>query len=70
MANSWKLNPAVQATLSKAVNALENEVSHLNSRFDEHSEKWQDSDTGQEIRTWIDDLEELAANLDNIEPAP
>lgn len=70
MAKSWKLSEHTSNILFKAAAVLELEVDDLNQEFDDRSEKWQESDTGQETRAWIDDLEELATTLDNIEEKP
>jgi hypothetical protein len=47
-------------TLSQLINDLRDD---LQTKYDDHSEKWQDSETGQDINSTIEELTAIADEL-------
>ena len=59
----WELSSEVRAVVIEARDLLNTEVEEMRGRFNNASDKWQNSDKGQEIDAWLETLEELADTL-------
>ncbi len=71
---AFKLKQKLVTDLQAAIEALSSAVAELRDEYDNHTERWQDSDKGQSVGQWIevleDQLDELESVADNIELAP
>jgi hypothetical protein len=45
---------------------LENAVSDLREQWDEMSERWQEGDKGQAVSDWLDRLDEIVDDYNNV----
>lgn len=39
----------------------------FDGEYGERSEKWQEGDKGQEVRGWLDEIEQVLSDLDNVD---
>jgi hypothetical protein len=63
------MSKATQSVAKKAANIveiLEDEVSSREEKFDNRSEKWQESDKGSDFEAGTDDLREALAEAENL----
>jgi DNA phosphorothioation-dependent restriction protein DptG len=56
---------AIHTALDNQKNEVEDLVSDLQAEWDERSEKWQDSDKGTEAQDKIDELANVADEIDS-----
>jgi hypothetical protein len=70
MAQKWELPSGWVSNFREIRNELENYVLDLRDQFDEQSEKWQESEKGQAVETWLEELDEIAETMDRLEDAP
>ena len=63
----WELSSEVRAVVIEARDLLNTEVEEMRDRFNNASDKWQNSDKGQEIDAWLETLEELADTLNQFD---
>lgn len=64
---TWKLPAealAALADIDKAVQSLYATLTDLRDDWNSRSEKWQDSDYGRDIDTWITSVDELAEAIE------
>lgn len=61
------LHEAARAALGSYENKLAEIRDELSSEYDDKSERWQESDKGQEVRSWLDDIEQAASDAESIE---
>lgn len=66
----FKLSIKMQESVADVRDSLNAEVETLRDAYSRKSEKWQESDAGQEIDCWIESLEELCDLLNEFEPTP
>jgi len=55
--------------LEQLVSQLEDVTSGARAVWEERTEKWQDGDRGQAASTWLENLEELVDNLNELRSA-
>lgn len=60
-----KLYSAVTEALIAYRNKLDEVYQGFNSDFDDKSEKWQESDKGEAVKSWIDEMSEQLDELEN-----
>lgn len=53
--------------LEEARGFLEDIVDQANDDFGDKSERWQDSDRGEEVRDWIDEINDARNDIDDLE---
>lgn len=59
---------AYNESLEDARDFLNNDlVGTFNDEFSERSEKWQGGDRGEATRTWIDELDGIASDFDDVD---
>ena len=70
--HKFELSQATQDALVAAYDALANEMQAHTDAFSERSERWQESEKGDAVQTWIDNFDGLLEDLDadNIETKP
>jgi hypothetical protein len=67
--NFW-LNKELSARIATLASDLENEREQFQSAWDERSEKWQESDKGNDVLAWIETIGEVKDQLENLEDKP
>lgn len=60
-----KILKRISEQLDAMQDELANEISKMEEIYESRSEKWQESEKGQEMQTKIDTLQEAHENLDN-----
>lgn len=59
---------AYNADLEDAREFMNNDiVGHFNDEFDEKSEKWQEGDRADAVRSWLDEIDNAAVDLTDID---
>lgn len=66
----FKLSPEVAEAVAKLASDLRAEAADHQSIWDDRSEKWQEGDAGSAAASWIEDLENLADELENLSEEP
>lgn len=66
----FKLSQETQRVLIQARDLLRIDTEKLRDVHNNKSEKWQDSDSGQEVDCWLENLEGLLDSLEDFQEAP
>ncbi len=67
---AWQLSKETVKLLEDLKERLNVELEDFRMDFDERSERWQDSDKGQSVGAWLDDLEAAADELEDLPTEP
>jgi hypothetical protein len=68
--HKFKLSDELSSDLARVASDLRMEAEQHRDAFDDRSEKWRESEKGSETEAWIDSLDELVDNLDNVDDEP
>jgi hypothetical protein len=69
-APKFELPADVKEALDAAASKLRGYVDDARAEWDEGSATWQEGEGAEEATAWIDDLEELAEDIETVEPKP
>lgn len=67
---TFVLPEKVKTCLADAETALRDYTADARAAWDARSARWQESDAGDEVSGWLDELEDLADSLDQVEEEP
>ena len=65
-----KLSKATAVAIATLVDELSADLERAQEYFDERSEKWQESEAGEDYQAWIERLEEIEDALNDVPEAP
>jgi putative lipoic acid-binding regulatory protein len=66
-AHRWALDPALADRVASLASDLSAAAAEHQTEWDDKSEKWQESDKGSEVSTWIEALADTADQLEALE---
>jgi hypothetical protein len=67
---TYKLSDATAKALADARAVLADEKADHQNEFDEQGERWHESDKGENTATWLETLDTLIDDLDNVPKEP
>lgn len=70
MSHKFELSPETLKALYALRDALDDETREHRDVWDGRSERWQESDKGEAVDTWIEILSELLDTLDAVDERP
>jgi hypothetical protein len=66
----FRLSGELKARLDTLAIDLDAEIQDLRESWDEKNDDWQESDLGNDVLTWIDDLSDMVDTLGNLPAKP
>ena len=70
MADEFKISDDLAARISSLASEVGTEARELRDQWDEKSDRWQEGEEGNDVLSWIDELDDLAETLDTVLTKP
>ena len=70
MATKFCLSAETTAAIDNLLTLLQEDAQTMREAYDERSERWQEGDVGNEVESWIEELDTLVDTLDNAPREP
>lgn len=68
--STFKLDTDLAKRIAELASDLHAAIELFRDEWANRSERWQESDAGMEVDTWIEDLERIADDLDAVDDKP
>lgn len=66
MAATWALSDETKKKIAELQSDLDGELETLRGKFDGKSERWQNGDLGLDVGAWLDELDYVAEQLQDM----
>jgi hypothetical protein len=70
MPATFRLSGELKSRIDTLAIDLDAEIQELREQWDDTSDDWQESDIGNDVLTWIDDLSDMVDELGNLKAKP
>lgn len=65
-----KLPKCCTDAIANAESELQDAIQKAQDHYDDHSDKWKETEKGEDYSAWLDHLQEALDILQGLEPAP